>query len=144
MRSINDALTHDNFLIYAAACYENKSCHSTEEFFEDLRRIKYIKKLITRFINSGKKREHLRERLILNHVVVMNNVFGPIHLNRMLTLKLGDQMQYVKPFLRAIRALPRFTHNVGYKGALVDNEKIPEDQVIVGAVEEMKDIWRKR
>jgi len=57
-------LTDDNFFVFCARHYD-KQCHSTEEFIEDLQRIKYIKKLITRYEETGE----LKERLILNHLI---------------------------------------------------------------------------
>ena len=80
---MHDKLTDDNFLIYCAKHYDNPQCHSTEEFIEDLKRIKYIKKLITKYIES----DELRERLIMNHLIVLNNVFGAEHLSKILYLK---------------------------------------------------------
>lgn len=65
-------LTDDNFLIYAMHHYDNTQCHSIEEFEEDLKRFLYLKKLFSRY----KKEGELRERLILNHIVVLYNLFG--------------------------------------------------------------------
>ena len=64
-----DKLTNDNFLLYTASHYINAQYSSTEDFIEDLNRIKYIKKLITRYIEGGE----LKERLILNHIIILNN-----------------------------------------------------------------------
>ena len=69
---MNDLLNDDNFLLYCASKYDNIKYASTEEFFEDLNRIKYIKKLVTRYTEYGE----LKERLILNHIIVLNNCFG--------------------------------------------------------------------
>lgn len=65
-------LTEDNFLLYAMHYYDNIQCHSIEEFEEDLRRFLYLKKLFSRYKNNGE----LRERLILNHIIVLYNIFG--------------------------------------------------------------------
>jgi len=121
-----EVLTAANFMLYAAQNYENKSCHSTCEFLEDLKRIKYIKKLITRYQQTGE----LRERLILNHIIVLNNVFGPTHLARMLFLKMADQMQFVKPFLVALSILPDKVYNVEVSG-VIDTDTVPMDVEIV-------------
>ena len=67
----NDKLTDHNFLLFCAQHYDNSRYISTEEFVEDLNRIKYIKKLITRYVENG----DLKERLILNHIIVLYNVF---------------------------------------------------------------------
>jgi len=124
---MHELLTQDNFLLYAARAYENRSCHSTNEFLEDIKRIKYIKKLLTRYLQTGE----LKERLILNHVIVLNNVFGAYHLPRMLYLKMEDQLQFVKPFLVALEIFPEVIYNVGAKGAKILTDEIPMDTKIV-------------
>lgn len=88
-------LNDKNFIIYAATNYQNPACSTTDEFYEDLKRIKYIKKLCTRYQETGE----LKERLILNHVIVLSNVFKPDVLCRILWLKMASQFSYVKPFL---------------------------------------------
>ena len=65
-------LTDDNFLLYAMHHYDNIQCHSIEEFEEDMRKFLYLKKLLSRYKNNGE----LRERLILNHIIVLYNIFG--------------------------------------------------------------------
>jgi hypothetical protein len=100
-----------------------------EEFYEDLRRIKYIKKLITRYLQSG----DLKERLILNHLTILNNVFGPEVLVKILFLKMEDQMKYIKPFLVMLNICPEVVHNVG-KEARIFTDSIPMDQNIVEAL----------
>ena len=65
-------LTEDNLHFYAAKHYYNPKFIDVEEFQEDLKRFKYIKRLLNRYIETGR----LSERLILNHLVVVFNVFG--------------------------------------------------------------------
>jgi hypothetical protein len=67
-----EKLTENNFLLYAMHHYDNPQCHSVAEFEEDLKRFLYIKKLFTRYQQNGE----LRERLILNHIIVLYNIFG--------------------------------------------------------------------
>lgn len=104
-----EPLNNENFLLFCAKHYDGRFLASTEEFEDDLNRIKYIKKLLTRYIQSGE----LKERLILNHIIVLNNVFGPVVTTRILYLKLGDQFFYVKPFLKFLKILPTKIYNVG-------------------------------
>ena len=108
-----DNLTDDNFLIYCAKVYDNPQCHSTEEFVEDINRIKYIKKLVARYIEKGE----LKERLILNHIIILNNVFGPEQLNKILYLKMKKQFIYIKPFLVLLNIMQDKIENI-------DNEKV--------------------
>lgn len=69
---MNEKLTEANFLVYAMHHYDNPQCHSLQEFEEDLKKILYLKKLLSRYKNNGE----LRERLILNHIIVLYNIFG--------------------------------------------------------------------
>jgi hypothetical protein len=105
---IFEHLTDENFLIYCAKHYDNPQCHSTDEFLEDLKRIKYIKKLITRYVENG----DLKERLILNHLTILYNVFGSEHLCRILYLKMKSQYSYIKPFLILLNIMPERLLNI--------------------------------
>ena len=69
---MHEKLNEDNFLLYAMHHYDNPQCHSVVEFEEDLKKILYLKKLLSRYKNNGE----LRERLILNHIIVLYNIFG--------------------------------------------------------------------
>jgi hypothetical protein len=122
-----EKLDDSNFLLYCAKHYDNPQCHGTDEFYEDLRRIKYIKKLITRYVVTG----DLKERLILNHIIILNNVFGPNHLCRILFLKMEKQMKYVKPFLIMLNILPEKVYNIGKEGKIFVTDEIEMDQGII-------------
>ena len=65
-------LNEDNFIVYAMHHYDNPQCHNIQEFEKDVKIFLYLKKLITRYRQS----DELRERLILNHIIVLYNVFG--------------------------------------------------------------------
>jgi len=127
---MHERLDDSNFLLYCAKYYDNPHCHDTEEFYEDLRRIKYIKKLITRYIITGE----LKERLILNHIIILNNVFGPTHVSRILYLKMEKQMKYIKPFLLLLNIMPDKVYNVGKEGKVVVTDEIEMDQSIIEAL----------
>jgi hypothetical protein len=100
---------------------------SSEEFTEDLNRIKYLKKLFTRYFETG----DLKERLILNHIIVLHNCFG-IHLAKILFLKLENQYHMVKPFLVMINAIPKTIHKVGkYEIVYTDEIKMDENLITV-------------
>lgn len=123
-------LDDKNFVVFCMQHYDNPNCHSTEEFYEDLRRIKYIKKLITRYIQTGE----LKERLILNHLLLLNNVFGPEILAKIIFLKMPkNQLQYIKPFLVMLNICPEVVYNVG-KETRIFTDSIPLDQPIVDAL----------
>lgn len=108
MLVIVEALTHKNYFLYCAKHYDNPQCADIEEFKEDLNRIKYIKKLITRYEQKGELREHL----ILNHIITLYNVFGPHHLPRILYLKMRRQIKYITPFLIMLKCMPEKLYNI--------------------------------
>ena len=96
-------LTDQNFIMTALKTYENPACQSMEEFQEDLHRIKYIKRLFSKYHKSGE----LRERLILNHIIVLNNLFGTEFCVRMLFFTVVvDHHSYLKSFLDYLNYLP--------------------------------------
>lgn len=125
---IKERLTEDNFLIYCAKVYDNPQMLKSEEFLEDLDRIKYIKKLITRYTES----KDIKERLILNHIITLHNCFG-IYLSKILYLKMKKQFQFVKPFLVLIDAMPSVLYNVGDED-IVYTDSIPMDINIIKAL----------
>ena len=91
-----EILTEQNMLLYAAKHYYNARFSDIEEFNEDLKRFKYIKRLVNRYIENGV----LSERLILNHLIILFNVFDIEPALNMLEIKLDDrQWTVVKPFL---------------------------------------------
>ena len=83
--------------------YHNPQCKNLEEFYEDLDRIKYVKRLLHKYINRGV----LRERLILNHIIVLTNLFTPTGSTKMLFFKLDEVMHSpLKTFLLYLNHLP--------------------------------------
>lgn len=122
---MKEYLTENNFLIYCAKVYDNPTMHSSNEFIEDLNRLKYIKKLLTRYIETGE----LKERLILNHIITLHNCFGS-HLSKIMFLKMENQFYLVKPFLVLINALPDKIYNVG-KYDVIDTDDYPLDKNII-------------
>lgn len=120
-----DNLTEQNFSLFAAQSYNNPSCSDVLEFQEDLNRIKYIKRLFKRYDEKG----DLKERLIINHLVVIYNVFERDAATRMLALKLDGYLQYLKPFLVMMGYWPRTIDNVN--GVNLDCEGVPVDPDVV-------------
>lgn len=96
-------LTEENLHLYAAKHYYNPKYIDAEEFTEELKRFKYIKRLFNRYIETGK----LSERLILNHLVIMFNVFGMEAGLNILELKLHEKhWELINPFLVFLNAVP--------------------------------------
>ncbi len=97
----HDYLDDDNFILFAAKHYDNPQCYDSEEFYDDLKRFKYLKRLFGKYEESGE----LRERLILNHLIILYNVFGDVT-TKMLFYKLEDYYGYLLPFLVLLHRLP--------------------------------------
>lgn len=87
-------LNEDTFFIFAVKHYDNPSCMGIEELNEDLKRFVYLRRLMTRYKNTGE----LNDNLILNHLIVLYNVFDQAATD-MLVYKLRDLLSYTKPFL---------------------------------------------
>lgn len=106
--------------MFAMKAYDNPACKGMEEFFEDLERIKYIKRLLNKF----EKKDSLKERLILNHIIILNNVFGAEAAARILFFKLESEYHScLKSFLNYLHLLPKTIPEV-------DLSQIPQDHRI--------------
>lgn len=81
-----EQLDSDNFVMYAMKCYDNPQATDIEEFNEDLQRFKYLKRLLNRYDTGD-----LQERLILNHLIVIYNVFGVTAANKMVFFKVEEK-----------------------------------------------------
>ena len=114
-------LNDENFMIYAMKCYDSPNCIMSE-FEEDLKRIKYIKRLIKRYKTTGE----LKERLILNHIIILSNVFGTRNAVRMLFFKLDEQdYQILKTFLMFLDYMPNYI--TGIRGKDIWSRNISVD-----------------
>jgi hypothetical protein len=112
---IFDNVDEDNFVIFAARHYYNPKCIDIEEFYEDLNRIKYIKRLVNRYVSREDKK--LSVRLILNHIVVIFNVFGIEASLKIMRLKFNDShWSIIKPFLVFLK----YIKNDEYTGIEMD------------------------
>lgn len=125
-------LTEDNFIMYAVKNYDNPGCRGMEEFYDDLKRFKYIKRLLRKY-NVGKD---LRERLILNHIIILGNLFGVEATTKMLFFKIEKKFwSQIKTFLVFLNYMP-IKVIVSHGIEIIDND-IPLDETIL---ETLKDI----
>ena len=122
-----DKVDEFNFLLYAAKHYDNPQCYDTVEFYDDLKRIKYIKRLLNRYIEEG----DLKERLILNHIIILSNVFGPPATVKMLFLKCKGMEQQLKSFLYFLNLLPETIQNIGIENRTINTKEIDLDEKIL-------------
>ena len=122
-------LDESNVLLYAAKCYDKPNCIDSE-FDEDYKRIRYIKRLLHRYRISG----ILKERLILNHIIVAQNVFGIEPSVRMMFCKI-DRRDYsaLKTFLSYTSAMPNIVYGINGEDILAKD--LPLDTKIVKILE---------
>jgi hypothetical protein len=119
-----DDLNEDNLVMYAAKNYTSPSCLQSE-FEGDLKRTKYLKRLFRRY----KATKVIKERLILNHIILLNNVFGPEATARILFFRI-DEKDYdtLKTFLLFLNILPEEVK--GIKGRNIKTDEISVDMNI--------------
>ena len=119
----DDILDDSNFILFAAKHYDNPQCHGVDEFHDDIKRFKYLKRLFGKYEESGE----LRDRLILNHLIILYNVFGGIA-TIMLLYKLEGYYSYLKPFLILLNRMPE---KVVIGDKIVYSSDIPMDNKII-------------
>jgi 5'(3')-deoxyribonucleotidase len=127
-----DDLTSENFLLYAVKAYDKPNCIMSE-FKEDMKRFNYLKRLFRRY----RKMNDLRERLVINHLVVVYNVFGVEVATRMLFYKMSkDDYSALKTYLIFLNYMPAVVH--GIKGQDIVSSEIPVDMKIAEVLREIK------
>jgi len=118
-----------NFILYAANHYESPICEDGE-FEEDILRFKYLRKLFTIYEQNN----DLRERLILNHIIVLYNVFGD-SATKLLFYKLENYLSYLKPFLLHINRLPTIVDSISESKKVYYTKMIPTDKNVLQALQ---------
>lgn len=116
-------LDNDSFELFAAKHYDMKTAASSDDFYEDLKRFQYLKRLFKRYSDG----DELRIRLILNHLIVLYNCFGPITTN-LLFMRLPDYHKYLKPFIVFLNYMPE---TIEYSDIVLISSDIYMDENIV-------------
>ena len=123
-------LTEDNILLYATKAYDKPNCVMSE-FLEDMKRFNYLNKLFMRY----RKYDELRERLIMNHLMVLYNVFGPEAVSRLLFYKVEkEDYSALKTFLLFLNIMP--DRIKGINGVDIISSYIPVDMKIASILRE--------
>jgi hypothetical protein len=116
-------LNDTNFLLYAAKAYDVKKSSGAEEFYEDLKRFQYLKRLFKR----NEETDDLKIRLILNHIIVLYNCFG-LEATNMLFFKLKEYHPQLKPFVLFLNYMPEV---INYEETAIRSSDISLDPSIV-------------
>jgi len=125
-------LTNDNIMLYLVKAYDKPNCIMSE-FSDDMKRFNYLKRLFQRY----RKYNELREQLVLNHLVVIYNVFGPEVAARALFFKLSkDDYSALKTYLMFINCMPEKIR--GVKGQDIISSDIPVDMKIADVLRQIK------
>jgi hypothetical protein len=122
-------LTESTFVLYAMKHYDNPQCTEMTEFEEDMKRFQYLRKLFSRY----RLDDDLKERLILNHLIVLYNVFGSQATN-MLFMRLHEYHQYLKPFVEYLNFMPQV---VAFDDIMINANSIDSDSAIVTRLKEI-------
>ena len=122
---IFDDLNDDNFLMFAMREYSNVQCTDIEEFYDDLKKIKYIKRLFNVYKNNGQ----LKERLILNHLIIFYNVFTVQAGTRILFYKIEKEFwPILKTFLIYLDRMPDKIDSIRGEICLLYTSPSPRDR----------------
>ena len=128
-----DDLTEENFLMFAMREYNNMQCTDIEEFHDDLKKIKYIKRLFNIYKNDGQ----LKERLILNHLITWYNVFPVQAGTRILFYKIEEQFwPMLKTFLIFLDRMPDKIESI--RGKEIKSTDIKLDDGIITKLRTIK------
>ena len=126
-------LNDDNFLMFAMKEYNDVQCTNVEEFYDDLKKIKYIKRLFNIYKNNGQ----LKERLILNHLIVFYNVFPIQAGTRILFYKIEKAFwPMLKTFLIFLDRMPETIDSI--RGETVLASDIQLDDGVVTRLRSIK------
>jgi hypothetical protein len=127
-----DDLTNENIMMYAMKAYDRPNCIMSE-FKDDLKRFNYLKRLFLRY----RKYDEMREQLVINHLVVLYNVFGPEVATRMLFFKMSkEDYSALKTYLIFLSIMPDKVK--GIKGHDIISSEIPVDQKVVDVLRDIK------
>ncbi len=99
-----DELNEDNYMLFAIKFYDNPQALTKEDFEEDLKRIKYVKRLLKRYKNTGVLKTHL----VLNHLTVLFNVFDDATVPLLFYNLEKELWPYIKSFLIFLNRLPEY------------------------------------
>ena len=114
-------LTNENYLMFALLHYDNPHCIDIKEYFEDVRKLKYIKRLFNRY----KEDDVLKERLILNHIISFYNVFDNEAASRLLFFRVGKEYHsLLKTFLVFLSKMPDKINENLYSSDIQLDDKI--------------------
>lgn len=119
-------LTNSNYTLYAMKFYDNPQCLSEDDFYNDIKILKYLKRLFNRYNLNGE----LKTRLILNHLIMFTNVFPPQVASRILFLKIPkEHWSVLKTFLDYLNFMPDYLEKIN--GEFIYNKSIQNNKYVL-------------
>ena len=118
-----EKITSENVVMFAIKHYDNPQCEGEKEFQDDLKRFKYIKRLLRKYYDTGV----LKERLLLNHLIVLLNVFGADACATLLLYKIQEE------YLSALKSFALYLNMIREDDLL----NIKEDEKVLKVLEEL-------
>ena len=118
-----EKITPENVVMYAIRHYDNPQCEGEKEFQDDLKRFKYIKRLLRKYYDTG----ILKERLLLNHLTVLNNVFGTTASTTLLLYKIQDE------YWPALKSFLLFLNSITED----ELSHVQEDEIVLDTLKEL-------
>jgi hypothetical protein len=122
-------LNEETFMLYAAKNYDMKKVASVDEFYDDLKRFQYLKRLFKRYEDF----DELKIRLILNHLIILYNCFGSAA-TPMLFMKLQEYHSFLTPFVMYLSYMPEV---VEFGEKKIISSDIPLDAKIIKELREI-------
>ena len=122
-------LTDKNFFIYAAQNYGNIFCADDKEFFQDLKIFKYIKKIVKKYKETGE----VKINLLLNHIIILYNIFGNDPATRLLFLKFPNELDVIIPIISFLNYLPPVVFAINNNNIVtkdIQKDKIISDMML--------------
>ena len=121
-----DDINENNIELYCMKFYDNPQCIGTEDYRDDMKRFKYLKRLLNHYLTT----HELKQRLILNHLIMIYNLFENEAATRILFYKIDENSwQVLKPFLIYLKRMPRVVRGIRSKD-IRDSDIILDQNVV--------------
>lgn len=121
-----DDINEDNIELYCMKFYDNPQCIGADDYRDDMKRFKYLKRLLNHYLST----HELKQRLILNHLIMIYNIFENDAATRILFYKIDETSWHVlKPFIIYLKRMPKIVRSI--KGVNIRDSDITLDQHVV-------------
>lgn len=120
---------NDKLMVQAMRAYDNPHCFNLQEFIEDFNRIHYIKRLLKKYLKTGE----IKERLIINHLIILYNCFGETANIIIFTILPLEYYKYIKPFISLLGRNQEIILDI-FNNVII-MERIESDKAVQGIID---------